>query len=565
MSKKAPCVEAFDEPCGTYYKIFSGSQTGGFKYRFLSPFEFKNTLIKEAKKRVGEKNILNAGRGNPNFFSTMPRLAFALLTTISTEIGEDLCCDTDLGFIPPTQGIAEEFYRRLNKHRGKPEGKFLKQACEKMRWIAKMKKDDFIHNLVISTIGCFYPSPPRVQQFVEPVLLTYMDNYVYRSKRPLVGKAKIMPTEGAAAAILYVFNSLKYNGLVVPGDTIGILTPIFSPYLEIPTLENYKLKQVCVTADAEDNWEISDAEAEQIGDPAMRALFLVNPTNPTARSLSASTVRRMAAVVRKKNPNLIILEDNVYAPYVKEFNDFFNVLPKNTIGVFSFSKYFGVTGWRLGTIIMHNTNIIDNTLLKEVSEEVHGRYKMISTKPSQIKFIDRILADSRQVAEAHVAGLSTPQQTLMTLFATYDMLDKGRVYSKTLDALLLKRMKYLLTPIAYPHESGPLDTNYYIIIDILKAVDGLTGCSGFSDYLKEHRDPLEFLLNLAKHYGVILLPAVGFAGPFWGVRVSLANLETDDYNLIGESLRCLLDDYYEEFKKWEAREKRLKRLEEKKK
>ena len=197
-----------------------------------------------------------------------------------------------------------------------------------------MKKDDFIHDLVISTIGCFYPSPPRVQQFAEPVLLTYMDNYVYRSKRPLVGKARIMPTEGAAAAILYVFNSLKYNGLVVHGDTIGILTPIFSPYLEIPTLENYKLKQVCVTADPDDNWEISDAEAEQIGDPTMRALFLVNPTNPTARSLSVSTVRRMAAIVRNKNPNLIILEDNVYAPYVKEFNDFFNVLPKNTIGVF---------------------------------------------------------------------------------------------------------------------------------------------------------------------------------------------------------------------------------------
>jgi aspartate 4-decarboxylase len=41
-------------------------------------------------------------------------------------------------------------------------------------------------------------------------------------------KIKIFPTEGASAAIVYVFNSLKYNKLV------GILTPIFSPYLEIP-------------------------------------------------------------------------------------------------------------------------------------------------------------------------------------------------------------------------------------------------------------------------------------------------------------------------------------------
>ena len=191
-----------------------------------------------------------------------------------------------------------------------------------------MTKDDFTHNIVTSAIGCHYPNPSRVQQFVEPLLLTFMDKYVYQSKRPLVEKAKIMPTEGAAAAVLYILNSLKYNGLLLPGDTIGMLTPISSPYLEIPSLENYKLKQVCVTADPTDNWEISDTQAEQIGAPEVRALFLVNPTNPTARSLSASTVRRIAAVVRKKNPNLIIIEDAVYAPFAREFNNFFNVLPR---------------------------------------------------------------------------------------------------------------------------------------------------------------------------------------------------------------------------------------------
>ena len=162
MAKQAPFSEAFDEPCCTYYKIFSDHPTGGYRYRFLSPFEFKNTLIKEAVKHVGENKVLNAGRGNPNFFSTMPRLAFALLTTISTQIGEDLCYETDIGFMPAKKGISDEFYKRLNKHRGKPEGKFLKQACDKMRRIAKMKNDDFIHSIVIATIGCYYPTPPRV-------------------------------------------------------------------------------------------------------------------------------------------------------------------------------------------------------------------------------------------------------------------------------------------------------------------------------------------------------------------------------------------------------------------
>ena len=132
MSTPASFPEAFDEPCDTYYTIFGGQES-----RFVSPFEFKDVLVKEATKHVGEKKVLNASGESPNFFSTIPRLAFGLLTIIATEIGEDLCCDTDLGFVPPKQGIADEFHRRLHKHRGKPEGKFLKQACDKMRRIAK--------------------------------------------------------------------------------------------------------------------------------------------------------------------------------------------------------------------------------------------------------------------------------------------------------------------------------------------------------------------------------------------------------------------------------------------
>ena len=543
--------EIFQEPCNAYYKIFTDKPTKGYKYRFLSPFELKDTLIKEANKSVGQNNVLNAGRGNPNFFSTMPRYAFALLTQIATELGDRFCEEKEIGFMPTKKGIGKKFDKMLNKHKNTPQGKFLKNVCDKMKRISNMSKDNFTHNLVISTIGCFYPSPPRVQHFVEPVLAEFMDKNVYRSKTTLKGRVKVMPTEGCAAAILYVFNSLKYNGLVIAGDTVGIMTPIFSPYLEIPSLNNYNLDQICLQADSDNNWEVPQDQVEKLGNPKMRALFLVNPTNPTALSLSASSVRKMASVIRKKNPNIIILEDNVYAPFVKEFNDFFNVLPRNTIGVFSFSKYFGTTGWRLGSIIMHDNNIIDSKLLKQAPDSVNDRYKMLTTKPQNIKFIDRILADSREVAEAHVAGLSTPQQTLMAIMAAGDLLDKERILQNTLDNLLLERMNELLEPINYTIDESDLNSNYYIVLEITKVADNLMGGTNFGNYLKSERDPIEFVINLAKKHGVVLLPAVGFGGPFWGVRVSLANLYAEDYNIIGESLRNLIDDYYEDFKKWE--------------
>jgi aspartate 4-decarboxylase len=358
---------------------------------------------------------------------------------------------------------------------------------------------------------------------------------------------------------------LKYNAIVVPGEKIAILTPIFSPYLEIPGLRNYNLVQVCVKADEKNNWEIPDSELQKLADPTVKAAFICNPTNPTSLSLSSQTVRSIKNIVRRDNPNIVIIADNVYAPFVDKFNGLFESLPYNTIAVYSFSKYFGVTGWRLGNIIMADSNVIDRRLLKDVDESVHARYSMISLKPEKIPFIDRIMIDSRQVAEAHTAGLSTPQQTIMSLFAMFDLMDTKRVYNTGLKHLLRERMDNVLDPIHYTIQESDLNANYYVVIDLIKAVNGLVGGSDFGNYLQKHRDPLEFLMKLAKDYATVLLPAVGFAGPFWGVRISLANLPTDDYIEIGENLRSLIDQYYTDFQRWKERERRKAAAEAKKK
>jgi aspartate 4-decarboxylase len=542
--------EIFTEPCETYYKIFTDKETGAYKYRFLSPFEFKDVLTKYAKKSVGKSNILNAGRGNPNFFSTIPRYAYSLLTYISTVLGEHHYNEKGIGVIPPKKNIAADFYQLLKEVKSLEEAKFLKEAIHRMKLITKMNDDDLIYSLVTCCLGCFYPDPPRIQNFAEPILAEFLDKTVYKSKRPLKGTVDIFATEGATAAIVYIFNSLKYNGLVVPKDTIGIITPIFSPYLEIPSLRNYNLSQICIQSNGNNNWELSDEEINKIADPQLRALFLVNPSNPSSLSLSAKTVRKIAYVVRKSNPNLIIIADNVYSPFVNEFNSLFDALPRNTISVYSFSKYFGCTGWRLGTIMMKKSNII-NKLLKKAPMEIHNRYKMISVKPQNIKFIDRIMMDSRQVAEAHTSGLSTPQQVMMSLFAIHDLVDTGRRYNDKIKKILKVRLDNLLSPLKYELPESPLNANYYIVIDILNVAYRLTGIQDFPQYLSIHRDPLEFLIRLAKQYGTILLPAVGFAGSFWGVRASLANLDEESYHHIGENIKNLVNDYHKEFLRWQ--------------
>ena len=47
-------------------------------------------------------------------------------------------------------------------------------------------------------------------------------------------------------------------------------------------------------------------------------------------------------------------------------------LPYNTIGTYSYSKYFGVTGWRLGTIALHEENVFDK-LIKKLPYSIRKR------------------------------------------------------------------------------------------------------------------------------------------------------------------------------------------------
>ena len=121
-----------------------------------------------------------------------------------------------------------------------------------------------------------------------------------------------------------------------------------------------------VTSAAEDNWDIDEAELAKLEDPSVKAFVLVNPSNPAFHALSEKTLSRLAQVV-EKNPDLIILTDDVYGTFAEDFQTVYAVLPYNTILVYSFSKLYGVTGWRVGLIAMNENNVCDR-LLSELPE-----------------------------------------------------------------------------------------------------------------------------------------------------------------------------------------------------
>ena len=159
----------------------------------------------------------------------------------------------------------------------------------------------------------------------------------------------------------YIFKSMKTNRLLNAGDTIALGTPIFTPYLEMPHLEDYDLKIVNVQARQENRWQFDDEELKKLLDPTVKAFFLVNPGNPSAVALSEKTIAKIGAIL-KKRPDLILLTDDVYGTFVPGFRSLLGAFPYNTIGVYSYSKYFGCTGWRLGVIAVHEDNLFDKLI-----------------------------------------------------------------------------------------------------------------------------------------------------------------------------------------------------------
>ena len=363
-------------------------------------------------------------------------------------------------------------------------------------------------------------------------------------------KFDLFAVEGGTAAICYIFRSLKANRLLRPGDHIALGTPIFTPYLEIPELEDYGLHPVYIDAPQDNGFQFTDAELAKLTDPRVKAFFLVNPGNPTSVAISPEVRGKIAELVRTQRPDLMLLTDDVYATFVDDFRSLLGELPHNTIGVYSYSKYFGCTGWRLGVIAIHQDNVFDRAIaaLPEDGPPGPGATAMarLRRNPARLRFIDRLVADSRDVALNHTAGLSTPQQAMMTLFSLVELCDRQRAYRQACIGILRRRVAALLDGLGLAVQPGPLFDNYYGLVDLEFWLCRYLG-PDVARFIKQHVHPLDIVFRLAREHGIVLLNGGGFHAPDWSVRVSFANLNDDTYDDIGRAIRAIAREYEQAF------------------
>ena len=517
------------------------------KFETLSPFEIKDELIKLAKStsRTTQSAFLNAGRGNPNWVATKPREAYFLLGQFAvTECRRVMEHPAGIGGMPQAKGIADRLGAWLAKQTTMPGAEFLSSMVQFAVKTFRFDPDAFVHELVDSIIGDNYPVPDRMLVHNERIAHEYLLWAMCGHPRP-VGKFDLYAVEGGTAAMCYIFKSLKANRLLFPGDTIALGTPIFTPYLEMTHLEDYDLKVVNIAAPQENRFQFTDAEIKKLEDPKIKAFFIVNPGNPTGVALSKETISKLTNLVKNKRPDLMLLTDDVYGTFVDDFRSLLGELPQNTIGVYSYSKYFGATGWRLGVIAIHENNIFDKMIAKLPDEHVKAldkRYGPLTLEPRKMKFIDRIVADSRDVGLNHTAGLSLPQQVMMSMFSLCELMDVRKEYQNACKEIVHRRVWAMIESMGLHLTPNPNYDAYYGLIDFEFWARKNIGDEAV-EYLKEHVHPLDLAFRLAEDHGIVLLNGGGFEAPNWSLRVSLANLPDEAYEDIGRGVRTVARGY----------------------
>jgi aspartate/methionine/tyrosine aminotransferase len=138
-----------------------------------------------------------------------------------------------------------------------------------------------------------------------------------------------------------------------------------------------------------------------------RALVVVSPSNPTGKIFSEAELRRIGAIALERN--LLILIDDPYSHFTYENRDrYFNLasvaeLTDNLAYLFTFSKTYAMSGWRLGYMIVpgflkrevikvHDATIICAPRISQVAG-----IAALDTEPTHLKQFEDILARRRRL------------------------------------------------------------------------------------------------------------------------------------------------------------------------
>ncbi len=169
----------------------------------------------------------------------------------------------------------------------------------------------------------------------------------YRSRFGLsVEPARIVVTAGASAAL-----QLACLALVDAGDEILMPDPSYPCNRHFVSAAEGTA--VLIPTTASERYQLSADKVESAWkDGRTRGVLLASPSNPTGTSIHPDELRRIHGIVQRRGG--ITLVDEIYLGlgFDPTYGQSALALDDQVISINSFSKYFNMTGWRLGWLVV---------------------------------------------------------------------------------------------------------------------------------------------------------------------------------------------------------------------
>lgn len=202
--------------------------------------------------------------------------------------------------------------------------------------------------------------------------------------------------------------------LLDPGDEVLLTDPGFASHFQQILLAGGT--PVSWPLDENAGWQLDVPRLEDLITPRTKAVVLVNPCNPTGTLFGKAVLDEFAAVVARHN--LVVLIDDPYSEILYENHArFFNLaaveeLRDRLAYLFTFSKIYAMSGWRLGYMIVpdwlragvlkvHDANMICTPRISQVAG-----IAALAGPQTHLEEFERVLDGRRELICARLDELS---------------------------------------------------------------------------------------------------------------------------------------------------------------
>lgn len=198
------------------------------------------------------------------------------------------------------------------------------------------------------------PSYAYTSALGTPELRQAIARFYQQKHNVNVTPSRIVVTAGASAALL-----LASAALVEPGDNVILGDPSYPCNRRF--LNAFGADVTLVPTNSKNNFQLTAKEVEKYWQPNTKGVLIATPANPTGTAISVDELTAIGQICKSRGGFLIVdeiyLDLSLHSERDSDTSPLQTVLTKHhlsecTIVINSFSKYFGMTGWRLGWCVV---------------------------------------------------------------------------------------------------------------------------------------------------------------------------------------------------------------------